>query len=114
MAARASVAFDSSWHGRGRRTPHERQELGCTHGNSVAHNLEEQVFTTNEIVQTLSGQFEVPFPSKEVKSPDGCIAGFLLSTFVVHDNVMAVPIVALLLNPKRTPNTIARNIFTIP
>jgi hypothetical protein len=38
----------------------------------------------------------------------------LLGTFVVHDNVMAVLIAALLPNPKRTPDTIARNIFTIP
>jgi hypothetical protein len=42
------------------------------------------------------------------------IARFLLITFVVHDNVMAVLIGASILNPKRTPDTIARSIFTIP
>jgi hypothetical protein len=55
------------------------------------------------------------FPSlQEVKSPDGSIARSLLGSFVVHDKVMALLIVAFLLNPKRTPDTIARNIFTIP
>jgi hypothetical protein len=39
---------------------------------------------------------------------------FLAQYFVVHDKFMAVLIVALILNPKRTPDTIARSIFTIP